>query len=121
MAQKKKAVKPKAQIPSIVALSARSRGTSGFKLFLIKLLGKELDYCPKYLINGSDSHFPLGQRHLPVNKYLMRYSSEAAAAVADAIFVFPLLNPNESQLCNFLTMYIFFAPISLQSQIYARP
>lgn len=120
MAGKKRGRKPKAKQPSTVAPSAGSRGTSGFELFLTKLLGKELAYCPKYSCDGPDSHFSLGHQHPSVEKYVVLYDDEDATAFADAMHVFPESKPNESQLCNFITMRIFFAPPRLEPQILER-
>ena len=119
--QKKKAVNPRPQAPSTVAPSAGSRGTSDYENFLIKL-SITLERCVQHLA-GPDDHSPLRVEtgHRPVKKHVKRYEGKAAVKFAKAMKVFPLSNPNESQLCHFLTMRIFYASISLEPQTDAQP
>ena len=110
--QKKRAVNSRGQAPTTIAPSAGARGTSNYENFLIKLLGNELKDCPHYSA-GPDDHFPLESRHPPIEKHVQMFEGMEAMNFANAMKAFPDSNPNESRLCHFITMYIFFAPISL--------
>ena len=110
--RKKRAVNPRPQAPTTIAPSAGARGTSDYENFLIKLLGNELEHDPQYR-TGPDDHFPLESRHPSIEKYVQMLEGMEAMNFANAMKRFPELIPNESQLRDFITMYIFYAPISL--------
>ena len=104
---------PRAQAPTTIAPSAGARGTSDYENFLIKLLGNELETCPQYRA-GPDDHFPLESRHPSIEKHVQIFEGMEAMNFANAVERFPESNSNKSQLCYFITMRIFFAPIGLE-------
>ena len=109
-AKKSKQSKSKANAKAAptVAPSAGARGSSGFKRFLIKLLGKELDENSELTYEGPDSHFGPEQEHPPVTKYVKMYSGKEAAKFANIMrhFILPA-KYSESELGDFFNRYIF--------------
>ena len=91
-----------------VAPSVGARGSSGFKIFLMKLLGKELDENSELTYEGPDSHFGPEQEHPPVTKYVKMYSGKEAAKFANIMqhFILPA-KYSESELGDFFNRYIF--------------
>ena len=91
-----------------VAPSVGARGSSGFKRFLIKLLGKELDENSELTYEGPDSHFGPEQEPPPVTKYVKMYSGKEAAKFANIMqhFILPA-KYSESELGDFFNRYIF--------------
>lgn len=107
-AAKSNPTEPKAKVAPTVANSVGARGSSGFKKFLIKLLGKELDENSELTHEGPDSHFGPEQEHPPVTKYVKIYSGKEAAKFANIIqhFILPAKH-SESELGDFFNRYIF--------------